>query len=105
MGNPGSQSAGAPRAWALQPALVEVWSEKGTVRGTLAPVLNAYGVGFRVMHGFAPATIVHEIAEAHGASDRPLLPLYVGDWDPSGLYMSEGARLFDETPDTGGPAS
>jgi hypothetical protein len=26
--------------WAMQPAWVEVWSEKGTVRGTLAPVLK-----------------------------------------------------------------
>jgi hypothetical protein len=75
--------------WELQPNFVEVWSEKGTVRGLLAPVLNEYGVGFRVMHGFAPATIVHEIAEAYGESDRPFIPLYVGDWDPSGLYMSE----------------
>jgi hypothetical protein len=75
--------------WVLQPTAVEVWSEKGTVRGTLAPVLNEYGVGFRVMHGFAPATIVHDIAEAHGASNRPFVALYVGDWDPSGLFMSE----------------
>ena len=75
--------------WAIQPNRVEVWSEKGTCRGTLAPVLHALGVGFRVMHGFAPATIVHEIAEMYGASNRPFIPLYVGDWDPSGLYMSE----------------
>jgi hypothetical protein len=73
--------------WTLQPNFLEVWSEKGTVRGLLAPVLNAYGVGFRVMHGFAPATIVHEIAQ--GPDTRPFTALYVGDWDPSGLYMSQ----------------
>src|SRR5262245_6961583 len=39
--------------WNQQPAQVEVWSEKGTVRGVLAPVLNRYGVGFRVLHGYA----------------------------------------------------
>jgi hypothetical protein len=33
--------------WALQPRRVEVWSEKGTVRGTVAPVLDEYGVTFR----------------------------------------------------------
>ncbi len=30
--------------WAQQSSWVEVWSEKGTVRGTLAPILRAYGV-------------------------------------------------------------
>ena len=46
-----------------QPVRVEVWSEKGTVRGVLAPILDEYGVGFRVMHGFSSATTVHDIAE------------------------------------------
>jgi hypothetical protein len=73
--------------WDTQPVRVEVWSEKGTVRGVLAPVLNGYGVGFRVMHGFTSATSVHDIA---GDCDgRTLIALYVGDYDPSGLYMSE----------------
>ena len=49
--------------WAQQPRRVEVWSEKGTVRGTLAPVLNEYGVTFRVMHGFASATSLNQVAE------------------------------------------
>jgi hypothetical protein len=71
--------------WQDQPRLVEVWSEKGTVRGTLAPVLDQYGVTFRVMHGFGSATVVHDVAE--GTSG--VLALYVGDWDPSGMYMSE----------------
>ena len=73
--------------WDQQPVRVEVWSEKGTVRGVLRPVLDAYGVGFRVMHGFASATSVHEIADDDDG--RPLIAVYVGDWDPSGLYMSE----------------
>ena len=34
--------------WNQQPVRVEVWSEKGTVRGVLAPVLDHYAVGFRV---------------------------------------------------------
>src|SRR5262249_56371604 len=33
------------------------------------------------------ATSVYDVAQSH--SDRPLVALYVGDWDPSGLYMSE----------------
>jgi hypothetical protein len=31
--------------WNRQPTRVEVWSEKGTVRGVLAPTLDKYGVG------------------------------------------------------------
>ena len=75
--------------WTDQPKWIEVWSEKGTVRGTLAPVLNKYGVTFRVMHGYGSATILHSIAEETQRSDKTLEILYVGDWDPSGLHMSE----------------
>src|SRR6516162_9578890 len=64
-----------------------VWSEKGTVRGVLQPVLDDYAVGFRVMHGFSSATTVHDVAEDYDG--RPLIALYVGDYDPSGMFMSE----------------
>jgi hypothetical protein len=73
--------------WNHQPARVQVWSEKGTVRGVLAPVLDEYAVGFQVMHGFASATAVHDVAEDDDG--RPLIVLYVGDFDPSGMFMSE----------------
>jgi hypothetical protein len=75
--------------WAQQPQQIEVWSEKGTARGTLAPVLDKYGVTFRVLHGYSSVTTVNEIAEESQGYDEPLLALYVGDWDPSGLHMSE----------------
>jgi hypothetical protein len=73
--------------WDQQPVRVEVWSEKGTVRGVLAPVLDEYAVGFNVMHGFSSATSIYDAAQSE--NDRPLVVLYVGDWDPSGLCMSE----------------
>jgi hypothetical protein len=73
--------------WRQQRVRCEVWSEKGTLRGVLAPVLDEHGVGFRVMHGFGSATVVHNIADDHDR--RRLIALYVGDWDPSGLCMSE----------------
>jgi hypothetical protein len=74
--------------WAQQPVRVEVWSEKGTIRGVLAPVLDEYAVTFRVMHGFGSATVVHDVAD-DDEDDRELMILYVGDRDPSGMYMSE----------------
>ena len=73
--------------WNQQPARVEVWSEKGTIRGVLKPVLDEYGVGFRVMHGYTSATSVYDAAQS--CDERDLIALYVGDWDCSGLDMSE----------------
>lgn len=73
----------------MQPRRVEVWSEKGTVRGTLAPVLDEYGVTFRVMHGYGSATTVYGAAQESLSNDKPMCVLYVGDWDPSGMQMSE----------------
>ena len=76
-------------AWQDQPCVVEVWSEKGTIRGTLAPVLDEFGVTFRVMHGYGSATTIQGIAEQSMRSEKPVTALYVGDFDPSGLHMSE----------------
>ena len=78
--------------WQEQPTIVEVWSEKGTVQGVLAPVLDELGVAFRVMKGFGTFTAVMQAAENSNvdlARNQKTVALYVGDWDPSGLYMSE----------------
>jgi hypothetical protein len=73
--------------WNQQPTRVEVWSEKGTVRGVLQPVLDEYAVGFNPVHGFNSATNTYDAAT--NRDGRKLIVLYVGDLDPSGLYMSE----------------
>jgi hypothetical protein len=73
--------------WNQQPVRCEVWSEKGTVRGVLGPVLDHYAVGFRVMHGFSSATAIYDVSQDDDG--RELIVLYVGDLDPSGMYMSE----------------
>jgi hypothetical protein len=73
--------------WNQQSVRVEIWSEKGTVRGVLAPVLDEYGVGFRAFHGFDSATEVHDISIDDDG--RTLIAIYVGDYDPSGMCMSE----------------
>ena len=57
------------------------------MRGVLQPVLDQLAVGFRVMHGFSSGTVVHNIAKDDDG--RALIALYVGDFDPSGMYMSE----------------
>jgi hypothetical protein len=79
--------------WSHQTAHVEIWSEKGTMRGTLMPILLEYGVTFRVMHGFSSTTTAYQAAQRiqyeNDTQDRRVVILYIGDWDPSGLFMSE----------------
>jgi hypothetical protein len=72
--------------WLQQPTRVQVWSEKGTVRGVLDPVLDKYAVGFLPVHGFNSATSTHSVCQDKA---QPLVILYVGDYDPSGMCMSE----------------
>jgi hypothetical protein len=73
--------------WNQQPIRVEVWSGEGTVRGVLQPVLDQYAVGFRVMHGFSGATTIWDVSQDDDG--RELIVLYVGDFDPSGMFMSQ----------------
>jgi hypothetical protein len=40
-----------------------------------------------VLHGFSSATALYDAAQSDNG--RPLIVLYVGDWDPSGMFMSE----------------
>src|SRR5205807_1215358 len=68
--------------WSQQGVLLEVWSEKGTMRGTLAPVLQKYGITFRVMHGFTSATSAYDVAQMIKHEARNVVIFYVGDWDP-----------------------
>jgi hypothetical protein len=73
--------------WNQQPHRVLVASEKGTVRGVVKSVLDQFAVGFLPLHGFSSATTINDLAEDDDG--RPLIVLYIGDFDPSGLYMSE----------------
>jgi hypothetical protein len=86
--------------WRDQEKDIELWSEKGTVRGICAPVLKEFGITFRVMHGFSSFTAVRQVVHER-AGGKPLLALYVGDHDPSGRYMSDEdlpARLAEYDP-------
>jgi hypothetical protein len=63
------------------------------VAGTLRPILHDYGVTFRNCKGFNSATKMHEMAVdtqilSREARSGRVYAYYLGDWDPSGLYMS-----------------
>jgi hypothetical protein len=90
--------------WRHQPTYVIVLSEKSTVEGTIRPVLRDYEVPFLSVHGFGSATAIMDLAQAALDRDQPTLILYIGDYDPSGMYMSEVdlvkrfARYSGDTP-------
>jgi hypothetical protein len=75
--------------WAHQPYVLTVISEKSTVAGILRPVLDEYGVPFFAAHGFNSKTKMHDFAEMVIGDPRRTVFLYVGDYDPSGMFMSE----------------
>jgi hypothetical protein len=75
--------------WRDQPRHVGVWSEKATVAGTIRPVLDQYEVPFQILHGWSGATPVWDAAQANLYRGKETLIFYIGDYDPSGLFMSE----------------
>lgn len=75
--------------WQYQSCRVVVISEKATVAGILRPALDEYGVPFMALHGYNSATKVYELAQEIQADRRMHVFLYVGDYDPSGMHMSE----------------
>jgi hypothetical protein len=75
--------------WKHQDSWLKVYSEKATIGGVVRPVLNEFAVGFQVLHGYGSATALHDVAEESMTDDRILEILYIGDFDPSGMNMSE----------------
>jgi len=75
--------------WKEQENRVHLIVEKETVASTLRPVLDEFAVPVSFMKGFASATAVNDLAEVIGESSKPMRLLYCGDYDPSGMYMSE----------------
>ena len=78
--------------WQDQECVVEVWSEKATVRGLLQPVLDEWGVVFRPFKGFGSFTSVKQAAADSAAANwegKETQVIYLGDHDPSGRYMSD----------------
>ena len=75
--------------WQHQNSWIKVFSKKATVGGIVRPVLDEFAVGFQVLHGFGSATSLHDVAEESLTGERYLEILYIGDFDPSGMHMSE----------------
>ena len=66
---------------------VEVWCESDSIFGTIAPVVQEWGVPWCVTRGYASETLLYNAAHA-AITDI----LYVGDLDPHGLDIERHAR-------------
>jgi hypothetical protein len=76
--------------WKHQAFWLKVFTEKSTIIGAVKPVLDEFAVRWKVMHGYGSATALHDVAEESlNDDDRCLEILYIGDFDPSGMHMSE----------------
>jgi hypothetical protein len=71
--------------WARQPVHVEVWCESDSIAGVLDDVTMPEGLALFPCRGQSSKTLVYEAAQSYRGLDKPVVILYCGDWDPSGL--------------------
>lgn len=78
--------------WMAQPNYIEVWSEKGTVLGSIRPIAAKWGITTRVLHGFGSAGLEHSVGEFFESVNdegKDIYVLFLGDHDPSGRVIEE----------------
>jgi len=73
--------------WSKQPWHIEVFTEKDAMTGVLHPVTGKFDLHLNVIRGQVSETFVWEIAEEWRQIEKPILALYFGDHDPSGLSI------------------
>ncbi len=76
-------------AWNDQDVRVEVWMEKSSHTEVLRPLLDEEHTKFFVTHGIFPPGWAHRIAKMIRDRQQPLTVLWLGDFDPSGLNISD----------------
>ena len=75
--------------WQQQENYVEVWLEKDALSGIFEDVLNLYGVTLNVGRGYDGWSSIHNAAVRYSDIEKPTTILYFGDFDPSGVDMSD----------------
>jgi hypothetical protein len=83
--------AGLYRAdlWRDADSRCELWAESRSISSVLHGDCQQLAVDLYPCGGFSSLSFVHEAAEQHNASGdtRPLVVLYVGDYDPAGVLI------------------
>lgn len=86
-----TRMAGHYRAdlWRDADSRCEVWAESRSIASVLLDDCNEMAVDLFPCGGFSSLSFVHEAAQQHNLSDdtRPLVVLYVGDYDPAGVLI------------------
>ena len=69
----------------------EVWVESRSIASVLIDDCEELAVALFPCGGFSSLSFVHSAAEEHNESgdDRPLVVLYVGDYDPAGVLIDQ----------------
>jgi hypothetical protein len=68
---------------------VEIWIEKDALAGVVVDITEAWDVPLLVMRGFPSETFIYSAAEAINASEKKTWIYYFGDYDPSGVKISD----------------
>ncbi|WP_313297385.1 hypothetical protein [Diaphorobacter sp.] len=69
----------------------EVWAESRSIASVLTDECEELAVSLYPCGGFASLSFAHAAAEEHNTSSdtRPLIVLYVGDYDPAGVLIDQ----------------
>src|SRR5262249_29705657 len=73
--------------WSNQVVYVEIWCEKDALAGVIVEVTNEWDVPLMLSRGFASDSFLHSAAEAISSQGKPAVLYYVGDHDPSGVFI------------------
>ena len=75
-----------------QARIIEVWVEKAALEGVLLGVCHEYGAGLFAARGYSSATSYWDFRNRMLEDDREPVILYLGDFDPSGVQMTEDVQ-------------
>jgi hypothetical protein len=74
-----------------QPYLIEIWIEKSTMADIIDPIARRYGINVVPGTGQTSEARCRELVERAIAAGKPVIILYVSDFDPSGDNMPVAA--------------
>lgn len=73
--------------WRDQPVRTEVWVESDSIRSFVAPITEKYGVSLMATRGQSSSSFLYQTARHATRVGKPVVALYFGDWDPSGVQI------------------
>lgn len=88
--------------WSEQDAYVEIWIEKDALAGVVAKITMEWDVPLMVTRGYPSESFLYEAAQNIENKDKPAYLYYFGDYDPSGVSISENTaeKLAEMAPGT-----